>query len=484
METVTAVHWVPVEHHAFVYRGQALAFNVQTLEVQRLGNEEFRLLQASRAGGSAEAWCMRGMATGLSPQRAKGAFEELRAMGLVVPEGTPVVEVKPPAVAYDYTFMVNVAQTCNLRCPYCYTHEGRFDFGTGQKTRLSPEDARRLVHVVRNWFPHATVDCFHFYGGEPLINFAAIQALVEEAGTVEGDCRFEFAITTNGTMLTPGIADFLDQHHFTIFFSIDGPARIHNQLRVFGDGRGSFDVVKRNLDYLVTKRNLKLVGSSVIRGGWTLPEAERFLTSLGVDAFKAERVRISDCDPLALTPEEYQAYLNDLDTLFEIYVDALEENRRPLDYRLTPKLLQLWTRTRRTHFCPAGERMFGVTAEGEIYPCSLHSGRPQSLLGDVTMGLDQGKVRVFRHRASAAGQRHCHVCWARNLCGGGCSAMVGRFGHEDCDILRKKAEIAIAVYGEAAHRDPLKLLNLVSPETVRWVEAADGREQKADACVC
>ncbi len=482
MAAVTPACWVPVEHHAFVYRGRPLAFNVHTLEVSRLDNNGLRLLQARPEGGSAEDWCARGTATGLSPEQTGEAFEQLRAIGLVVPEGTPVEEARPPAVADDYIFMVNVTQTCNLRCPYCYTHEGRFDFRAAQRTLLSPDDARRLAHVVREWFPQAKVDCFHFYGGEPLINFRAIQALVEETRAVEDDCRFEFAVTTNGTLLTTAIADFLDEHCFTVFFSIDGPASIHNQLRVFADGRGSFDVVKRNLDYLVTKRNVKLVGSSVIRRGWMLPEAERFLTSLGVDAFKAERVRMSDCDPLALTPEEREAYRNDLDVLFEIYVDALEQNRKPLDYRLTSKLLQLWTRTRRAHFCPAGERMFGVTAEGEIYPCSLHSGRPQSLLGNVTEGFDLEKVRAFRHRTSAAGQYHCRTCWARNLCGGGCSAMVDRFGHEDCDILRKKAEIAIAVYDKIAHRDPLKLLNLVSPKAVRWVEAADSREQEANGC--
>lgn len=477
------MRWVPVEHHAFVYRGRPLVFNVHTLEVHRLEDVEHRLLQVIQEVNCIEKWLARGTVAGLGLDQAEELFERLRTKSLVVPEGTSIEEARPPEAAYDYTFMVNVAQTCNLRCPYCYTSEGRFDFGTVQKKRLSHMDARGLVHVVREWFPQASVYCFHFYGGEPLINFSAIQALVEETKVIEGNGRFEFAITTNGTLLTPPIADFLDEHHFTIFFSIDGPATIHNQFRVFGDGRGSFDVVKRNLEYLRTTPNVKLVGSSVIRGGWTLPDAEEYLASLGVDAFKAERLRVGDCDPLALTPEEHHAYLDDLDTLFEIYVDALERNQKPLDYRLTPKLLQLWTRTRRTHFCPAGERLFGVTAEGEIYPCSLHSGRTHSLLGNISQGLDREKVQSFRHRTSAAGQLHCHGCWARNLCGGGCSAMVDRFGHEDCDILRKKAEIAVAVYDEIVHRDSLKLLNLVSPNTVRWVEAAASREHEVNACL-
>lgn len=474
--------WVPVEHHAFVYRGRPLAFNVRTLEVHRLDNEALCVLRSISEVGPVTDWCDPRIGIDLNPAYADEGFGKLQAAGLAVPEGTPVEEARLPVVAHDYTLMVNVAQVCNLRCRYCYTREGRFEFDTIEKTRLSPHEARRLVHLARRWFPRATVQCFHFYGGEPLINFPAIQALVEETKTVQGDCRFEFAITTNGTLLGPAIADFLDEHRFVVFFSIDGPANVHNQFRIFDDGQGSFDMVERNLDYLVTKQNIKLVGSSVIRGGWRLPDAERFLTALGVNAFKAERVRVSDCDPLALGPEERQAYLNDLDTLFEIYVNALEQNQKPLDYRLSAKILQLWTRTRRTTFCPAGERMFGVTTGGEIYPCALHAGRSHSLLGTITEGLDPEKIRLFRHRISTAGQPHCHRCWARHLCGGGCSAMVDRFGQEDCDILRKKAEIAIAIYDKIVHRDPLRLLNLVSPMTVRWVEALAPEGLKADAC--
>jgi len=232
-------------------------------------------------------------------------------------------------------------------------------------------------------------------------------------------------------------------------------------------------LVKKNIDYLLTKKNVKLIGSSVIRSGWTLPEAEKFLTILGVDAFKAERTRVNECDPLALTPDEHEEYIKDLDTLFEIYVTALRSNRKPLDYRLSPKILQLLTKTKRTHFCPAGERMFGVTAEGDIYPCSLHSGRTNSYLGNVKEGIDPSKAKAFRERISSDGQEVCKTCWNRTLCGGGCSAMVDRFGHEECDILRKKAEIAIAIFDELKNEDPFKLLNLVSPKTVKLIETGN-----------
>jgi hypothetical protein len=47
--------------------------------------------------------------------------------------------------------------------------------------------------------------------------------------------------------------------------------------------------------------------------------------------------------------------------------------------------------------------------------------------------------------------------------------MVDRFGHEDCESLRAESEAAIAIFQHFAEDDPLKLLGLVSPKVVKWV---------------
>lgn len=47
--------------------------------------------------------------------------------------------------------------------------------------------------------------------------------------------------------------------------------------------------------------------------------------------------------------------------------------------------------------------------------------------------------------------------------------MVDRFGHEDCSSLRAESEAAIAIYQHFAETDPTRLLGLVSPKIVKWV---------------
>lgn len=121
--------------------------------------------------------------------------------------------------------------------------------------------------------------------------------------------------------------------------------------------------------------------------------------------------------------------------------------------------------------------MFGISADGEIYPCALHVGRSQSKLGDLWKGIERELQKDFRAKFSPNNQEDCRTCWTRHLCGGGCSAMVDRFGHEDCRSLRTESEAAITIYQHFAERDQLQLYGLVSPKLVKW---ANGELEEAE----
>jgi radical SAM protein with 4Fe4S-binding SPASM domain len=111
----------------------------------------------------------------------------------------------------------------------------------------------------------------------------------------------------------------------------------------------------------------------------------------------------------------------------------------------------------------------GVSANGEIYPCALHVGRPQSKLGNIYSGIDWQKQKAFRTKFSASGQTVCKTCWNRTLCGGGCSAMVDRFGHEDCRSLMAESECAISIFHHLREKDKTLIYGLVSPKIVKWI---------------
>ena len=463
-----------VEHHRFASRGRWLVFDVEALTVLPSEPIDAALLSRAQGGASPSELIAAAIAAGHSSDEARARLDVLTEERLLLGDGDVPERAATGEPTRHITFMVNVAQRCNLTCTYCYVNEGHFDYPEPPIPRMRSETADGLVDRLHAQFPGFATYAYHFYGGEPLLNVDAIRRVVAqaEARAAATGTRTDYYITTNGTLCTRDVADFFDQHRFTVYYSIDGDADTHDQERRYASGRGSYEDVEANLAYLRTRPGVHLIGSSVVRKGVTLETAMTKLAGHGARQCKAERVRLHDHEALALTGNEHDHYLADIEGLIDHYVDALTARRKPMDFRLSSKILQLLTRTRRDFFCPAGERMFGVAADGELYPCALHVGRPQSRLGHVSTGVDPALQASFRERFSADGQAGCRTCWTRRLCGGGCSAMVDRFGHEDCDSLRGESEAAIAIYQHFAETDPTYLYGLVSPKVVAWVQGA------------
>ncbi len=93
------------------------------------------------------------------------------------------------------------------------------------------------------------VDIF-FNGGEILLEFPLLKAIVERLLQQYGEINFSFGLNTNLTLMTDEIAEFLTRHKFDISISIDGYSTSHDRTRVYHDGKGSFQDVLKGLEIL------------------------------------------------------------------------------------------------------------------------------------------------------------------------------------------------------------------------------------------
>jgi uncharacterized protein len=159
-----------------------------------------------------------------------------------------------------FELILETTRACNLRCKYCI-FSGIYDgFRSHSNENMTHEVA---VQAVDMYFKYLSEGSFYnpdreptiaFYGGEPLLNFALIRSVVDY---VKDKYSTEFAprftITTNGTLLTDQIADFLISNGFSIFISLDGPEDEHDRNRVFPNGSGTFSTVIRNIQKTVDR---------------------------------------------------------------------------------------------------------------------------------------------------------------------------------------------------------------------------------------
>lgn len=150
--------------------------------------------------------------------------------------------------------ILELTARCNHRCGYC-AFSGRYSFKrTHEEKDMSFEIAKKAVDYFLSGSHKESVEsgegrngAITFYGGEPLLRFDLIKAVVEftkEKGAFE---QFRFSLTTNGTVLNDEIIDYFVTNGISILISLDGPKMYHDRYRVFKNGEGTFDVILNTL---------------------------------------------------------------------------------------------------------------------------------------------------------------------------------------------------------------------------------------------
>ena len=341
--------------------------------------------------------------------------------------------------------LVATTWECNLRCTYCFVRE---NLSKPNERRMSPEIAARLVDVLDQGLDDVKTICLHLYGGEPLTNLPALEALLARTRQ-KPPGRFCFAITTNGTILSPAVIRLLADGLFQVVLSIDGPAEIHDACRLTSTGEPTHQSVLKFLELLRNQSECRVRGSAVVRSGWSLAEASTYLRSLPVDTLKAQAVRAPDGAAYALSSVERKRYMEDLEWAGRQVIGELESEVIPRDDRFSSRVLQLLTGMQRDTFCGAGKTTFGVTPTGQILPCILLNVR-DSILGKIEDEPLVWRQAGLAWRKSLKKRSDCEQCTAFQLCGGGCPVMLPICGPGECDLVRKNCEVAQSIYAHFA----------------------------------
>lgn len=432
---------VPRDIHVFEHNGALYGFDPVTVRLRSLEPDEASFLKAFQNTNALDA----GSSLGWEPDHTKEVVENLFQKGLLSCSYPEPAEKAPPSDRVEV--LVNASQICNLACAYCFVDQGKFSYPGKRAEKLSPDHARRLIEVLPEGLPWVEEFCIHFYGGEPLLNLEAMKAAVDAADAAEGDTRFTFAITTNGTIVTEEAVSLLKKGHFCVVLSMDGPPEVHDAVRRTVKGEPTHARVMKFLQLLRMNPPLSVRGSAVVRKGWTLNQAEKYLNAQDITLIKAQAVRLPLHHPLMLDKKERTEYVNHLGEIADDVINGLQKGKAPRDDRFGHRVLQVLRGTRRTSFCGAGQWTFGVAADGTILPCVLLAGREGMVLGHLDEPPEKW-VKRGKAWAEANGPRtECEHCWALPLCGGGCPAMLNICGEDECDLTRANCEKALAIYG-------------------------------------
>ena len=358
----------------------------------------------------------------------------LTTLGLAGPQRIDDTPLPPVPI---HALSLAIAQKCNLGCTYCYAQGG--EFGSTAKNMTQEVADRAVDLLVDGAAPGARLN-LAFLGGEPMINRSVLRAATSRAAerAARRGNPITFSITTNGTLLSEEDAGFFETHGFAVTISLDGPREVHNALRPYKSGAGSFDAIMRRVEPLLAGQRRMQVSARVT----VTPVNLQLRRSL--DEFIRAGFHSVGFAPMLSAPHgNGEMESGHLATMLAEMIDCGKEfeqrvrsGKRYPFANMVNALREIERGTHRPYPCGAGAGYLGVSAEGELAACHRFVGDEAGAMGSLESGVNRERRAEWLMERHVHKQEPCRSCWARYLCGGGCHHEVIQRGRPACDYIR------------------------------------------------
>lgn len=346
---------------------------------------------------------------------------------------------------------LHIAHDCNLACRYCFAGEGEYK---GDRSLMSFEVGKKaLDFLVENSGSRRNLEV-DFFGGEPLLNFDVVKKLVAYGRELEKtkDKHFRFTLTTNGVLLNDDVIAFANEEMDNIVLSVDGRKEVHDHMRPFKNGMGSYDYIIDKFKKVAESRKQT---KYYVRGTFThnnLDFVEDVL-SLADEGFKqisVEPVVADPSEPYAIQEQDIPLICQGYDRLAK---EMLKREKEGKGFNFFHYMIDLSGGPcvyKRLSGCGSGTEYLAVTPWGDLYPCHQFVGEEEFCLGNVEDGIVNTEMRDTFKLCNVYAKEECKNCFAKFYCSGGCAANAYH-SHNDinkpyeigCELQRKRVECAI-----------------------------------------
>ena len=264
--------------------------------------------------------------------------------------------------------------------------------------------------------------------------------------------KFRFTLTTNGVLLDDEILEFANREMANIVLSIDGRKEIHDKMRPFRGGQGSYDLIVPKFQKVAESREQERY---YVRGTFTHNNLDfskdvLHLADLGFKQISVEPVVAGSEDDYAITEEDLPVLMEEYDTLAREMVRRRKEGKGFNFFHFMIDLEGGPCVAKRLSGCGSGTEYLAVTPWGDLYPCHQFVGNEKFLMGNVKEGILRTDIRDEFKCCNVYAKEKCRKCFAKFYCSGGCAANAYNFHGNindaydvGCELERKRVECAI-----------------------------------------
>ena len=348
---------------------------------------------------------------------------------------------------------LHIAHDCNLACKYCFAEEGEYH---GRRALMSAEVGKKaLDFLVANSGKRRNLEV-DFFGGEPLMNFGVVKEIVEYGRQLEKehDKLFRFTMTTNGVLLNDEVQEFVNKECGNVVLSVDGRKEVHDMMRPFRNGQGSYDLIMPKFKKIADSRNQM---NYYVRGTFThnnldFSEDVLHLADEGFEQISVEPVVAQPTDSYAIREEDIPFLCEQYDILAKEIIKRKKAGKGFNFFHFMIDINGGPCVAKRLSGCGSGCEYLAVTPWGDFYPCHQFVGNEDFLMGNVDDGIVRPDIRDMFKNSNVYSKEKCKNCFAKFYCSGGCSANAYNFNGDinkpyelACEFEKKRLECSIAI---------------------------------------
>ena len=356
---------------------------------------------------------------------------------------------------------LHIAHDCNLACRYCFAEEGEYH---GRRALMSLEVGKKaLDFLIANSGSRRNLEV-DFFGGEPLMNWQVVKDLVAYGREQEKihNKNFRLTLTTNGVLLDDEVMEFCNKEMGNVVLSIDGRKEVHDFMRPFRKGAGSYDLIVPKFQKFAESRNQD---NYYVRGTFTHYNLDfaadvLHLADLGFKQISVEPVVAPPTEDYAIREEDLPIIFDQYDILAKEMIKRHKEGRGFNFFHFMIDLTGGPCVYKRLSGCGSGTEYLAVTPWGDFYPCHQFVGNEEFLLGNVDEGIVRTDLTCDFKKCNVYSKKECSSCFARFYCSGGCAANSYNFTGKindvyeiGCKMQQKRIECALMIKAALAEEE-------------------------------
>ena len=323
-------------------------------------------------------------------------------------------------------FTIEMTQQCNLRCTYCCYSGTYNDRRIHSNKHISFDTLNYIIEFVEKHYDKTANEItICFYGGEALLVKDKIEWTIKRLLDVLGQ-KVRFSLSTNGLALTEDVIDWICSYpNFVVNVTIDGDKIMHDKHRKTISGKGSYDIILKNLELFKKKYpveyNNRIRFLATVYSWKDVLDLENVwdnqLVLRGIYPIHISHI-IPDFSDKSRTYDTW----DDKNAFYHEAFKAYKEGEKGILSNCFKKLTDIIARRSYHHLSrnlkinTCYQSLFScfINVDGDLYACEKFCG--EFSIGNVSDGIDQDKAYSQLERFTARKNFHCSTCWAQRFC--------------------------------------------------------------------